>query len=177
MPKTEHNHKTFGIVLLVLILLIALVSLKFFVSRVRWTHYALNMQRMALDYPSLTAEEEGTMLATTLTTLPGNTSFYQQAKPLQAYISQLSKQTGRDMVVVDKSGKILADTIPTNDGKMFVEAKAGELQKTLTDGLFRTFTEQSNDYPQGITQTVVPMKNAAGDIIGAVIVSTTTLFR
>jgi len=92
----------------------------------------------------------------------------------QTYVSAVSKALSRDVVVVDNAQKILSDTIPANDEKIYSGDK-GIIQMTISDGKTRKFEERSQDYPNGIMETVVPMKNAKGVTIGAVLVSGSTI--
>jgi len=104
-------------------------------------------------------------------------SQYVTSANLENYITTVSKDLNRDVVVVDKDQKILADTIPANKGAMYSFDLNGVIRLTLSDGATRTFEERSKDYPNGITEVVVPMKNAKGETIGAVLVSSTQVFH
>ena len=90
---------------------------------------------------------------------------------LQNYILGLSKQLNRNIVVVDKTEKILADTVSVNVGKTYSFDLGNEVKMTIEDGKTRKFEEKSPDYPNGILQITVPIKNTKGDVTGAVIVS------
>ena len=96
---------------------------------------------------------------------------------LQGYIASLSKQLNRDIVVVDKSEKILADTVSANVGTVYSFDRGKEVKMTIEDGQIRKFEEKSADYPNGLIEVVVPIKNAKGDITGAVLISNTQVFR
>jgi len=96
---------------------------------------------------------------------------------LENYVTTVSKDLNRNIVVLDKNQKILADTISANIGKTYNFDLNGVIKLTLSDGVTRTFGERSKDYPNGITEVVVPMKNAKGETIGAVLVSNTQVFH
>lgn len=96
---------------------------------------------------------------------------FMQPAVLAQYVEVISQQTGRDLVVVDVNGKILADTVVENVGQVWAEDKAGEVMLTIQDGKPREFEEVSVDYPNGLTQTVVPVRDDSGKIHGAVIFS------
>jgi hypothetical protein len=76
-----------------------------------------------------------------------------------------------DIVVVDPGKKIIADTIAANVGTVFKEDTGNEVGMTLKDGKPRIFVEKSKDYPQGLQQEVLAVKDKAGTIVGAVVVS------
>ncbi|HUD04737.1 MAG TPA: hypothetical protein VMR59_02000 [Patescibacteria group bacterium] len=104
-------------------------------------------------------------------------SQYVASADLQNYVTTVSKDLKRDVVVLDKDQKILADTIPANKGAMYTFDTNGVIRMTLSDAASRTFEELSKDYPNGIMEVVVPMKNAKGETIGAVLVSNTQVFH
>jgi len=83
----------------------------------------------------------------------------------------IGERTKHDIVVVDKKQTILLDTVSANVGKIFDEDKGDEVGKTIADGKPRSFLESGKDFPKGIRHMVYPVKNAKGEIIGAVIVS------
>jgi hypothetical protein len=102
---------------------------------------------------------------------------YVPAADLEKYVMTLSKSLNRDIVILDKGKKVLADTVEANKGTTYTYDTNGEIQMTLSDGKTRTFMEKSTDYPSGVEETVVPMKNAAGVITGVVLVSSTEVFH
>ena len=139
--------------------------------------YGSQMLQSTEKMRGMTSAEDAGVFATTVGQYPAGSPLYTQSKELQQYVAQLSKQTGRDIVVMDKDKKILADTVPANVGKKFTEDKGNEVAQTLGDNQARTFIEKSSDYPQGIVQTVVPIKNAAGITVGAVVISSSQAFK
>ena len=102
---------------------------------------------------------------------------YVPASDLQNYVSELSKDLNRDIVVLDRNDKILADSIVANKGTIYAANTTGEIRQTLSDGKLRTFEERSKDYPNGLTQVVLPVKNSAGEITGVVLISNTEVFH
>lgn len=86
-------------------------------------------------------------------------------------LTQIGKQSNRDIVVLDKNKTILADTVSQNIGTKYPHDKKNEVTMTLADGRTRTFVEKSVDYPKGIKETVYAVRNKKGQIIGALIVS------
>jgi hypothetical protein len=104
-------------------------------------------------------------------------SQYIASADLERYVVTVSKDLNRDVVVLDKDQRILADTIAANKGTTYNFDLNGVIKLTLSDGGTRTFEERSKDYPNGIAQVVVPMKNAKGEVIGVVLVSNTQVFH
>lgn len=96
---------------------------------------------------------------------------------LQNYVAMLSKQLNRDIVVMDKTKKITADTVEQNRGTTYSFDPNNEINMSVTDGKTREFKELSNDYPQGVGEIVVPVKNTAGNVTGIVLISNTQVFK
>lgn len=94
---------------------------------------------------------------------------------LQTYVEDLSKTINRDIVVLDKSQKILAHTISTNKGKAYGYGM-DEIRSTLGDGQTRRFEERGTDYPNGLWRLVVPVRNVTGEVTGVVIISDSEVF-
>ncbi len=162
----------------VIILSIALVLswLKYVKSEFRWFNYAPVAQQVIFEAPNYTAREEAWMIADTITTVPTSQNpLYKESTTLESYISSISNGVKRDMVVVDTNKMILADTVSKNVGSKFMEDKGNEVGQTIADGNIRSFEEISGDYPKGITQVVLPMKDQSGKALGAVIVSITQI--
>lgn len=130
----------------------------------------------AMQMPTGNISDYATIIAATIADYPAPTPLYTQPS-LQNYIATVSKDLNRDIVVLDANKKILADTVPAQVGTNYSYDLNGEIRQTLKDGVSRSFWERSSDYPDGISEVVVPMKNAKNQIIGAVIVSNTTLGR
>lgn len=129
-------------------------------------------------YVGADATEDAQMLATTISTVStgANKSLFADKESLQKLVSALSKQTKRDIVVLDLQQKIQADTLASNVGKLYTYADNQDFQ-TMRDGKPRRFIEQSMDYPGGIDEVVVPLKDSVGNVVGAVIMSTSTIFN
>lgn len=126
-------------------------------------------------YIGADATEDAQMLATTLTSVPAAKPLWTDKPDLQKLVDTLSKQTKRDIVVEDMHQVILADTVLSNVGKSYTYASNQDLQ-TMKDGNPRRFTEKSNDYPAGVDEVVVPVKDNVGVVVGAVIMSTSHIF-
>lgn len=169
---------TWKLAAIVLAILFALLAVKYLWSRVQWNRYALQAQEKVMSYPPLNSAEDGAMIATTVASFPVGNPLYKNPDDLERYVTQINTQTGRDLVVVDKAKTILADTVSGNVGSMYTDDRGDEVSMTIADGKPRTFTETSKDYPKGITEEVVPMKNSPnGQTIGAVLISSSQIFK
>lgn len=143
-----------------------------------WSLYSDQLKSNVTTYETRNSQEDAEMINTTIMTLPSVANpLYKQPQALQSYVTALSNQTKRDIVIVDNNKQILADTIPANVGQKYMEDKKKEVLTTIAGGLVHVFVEKSKDYPQGINQTVIPMKNITGNIIGAIIISNSTIFQ
>lgn len=160
---------------------IALLIVALFVLGIKYVHLKLSlhnfmestmlMNQQQMQQPVSSVNDYATVVATTIAGYPQTIPLYTQPDILQNYVTTLSKELKRDIVVVDKSQKVLADTIATNNGSTYTYDKEDEVGLTIKDGIARSFLEKSPDYPNGISEVVVAMKNANGDTLGAVIVS------
>ncbi|WP_339381769.1 ATP-binding protein [Dendronalium phyllosphericum] len=95
---------------------------------------------------------------------------------LQHNITRLHALKKRDIEIIDRNGIIIADVVAADVGQHFADDEHGEVRQTLKDGIPRTFIEVSNDYPQGIRQIVVQLKNdESGEIFGVMLLEYTNL--
>lgn len=99
-----------------------------------------------------------------------------QPKQLQTYVQTVSSNIKKDVVVTNTKEMILADTVPENIGTEYTEDEGEELLDTIKDGKTRTFVEKGADYPKGISQTVIAIKDSQGVIVGAVILSNFSIY-
>lgn len=156
-----------AIVLLIVALLalgVKYVHLKFSLNNFMLS--TMQMNDMQMHQPVSNVTDYGVIIATTVPQYTTTSS-----DGLQGYIAKLSSELKRDIVVVDSNEKILADTIAANRGSQYGYDKDGEVKSTMKDGISRSFVETSPDYPNGISEVVVPVKNASNEITGAVIIS------
>lgn len=160
----------YTIAVVILVLALGLLGLKYL-------HLKLSLQRYTNSTIWMNAQEKPTGKISDYAAIIAQSSQKIPAAELQVYVENLSKQLNRDIVVVDKSKKILADTVPANNGKAYMFDANNEINMTITDGKTRIFEEKSTDYPNGLAQVVVPVKNAVGDITGVVLISNTQLFK
>lgn len=161
-----------------LVLVAAVVVLIFKHEKLKMAMYYLANQAAIASkqrYVGADATEDAQMLATTLVTVPTAKPLWGDSASMQKLVETLSKQTNRDIVVEDMHQKILADTFSANVGKLYNHAGNQDLD-TMKDGNPRRFTEKSTDYPSGVDEVVVPVKDNLGVTVGAVIMSTSHIF-
>lgn len=165
-----------AIVLLFCVVLILAVAVLFFKHEKLKVamFYLANQAAIASKqrYVGADATEDASMLATTFVSVP---NLWTDKVSMQKVVSLLSHQTGRDIVVEDMHQTILADTIVGNDGKMYTFAQNADLQ-TMKDGRVRRFMGRSSDYPNGLDEVIVPVKDSTGATVGAVVMSTSHIF-
>jgi sensor histidine kinase regulating citrate/malate metabolism len=159
------------------LLSLALMTFKYFLMKRSWNMYAVQTLHSSDDKRMMNSTEDASVIAMTVGQFPANAPLYTQSKELQAYVMSFSQKTHRDLVVMDQNKMILADTIPANVGKKFSEDKDNEVTKTIADGQERSFIETSSDYKYGLQQTVVPLKDAAGKTVGAIVMSSSPIFN
>ena len=168
----------YTIVIAVLLVALAVVGvkyvhLKFAVHQFTQSAIFLNTNQQ----PAGTISDYGKILATTIINYPvGNILLHDPAN-LESYVVTLSKELNRDVVVIDPSRKILADTFAANVGGNYAYDATHEIDGVLQDGMSRTFIEKSTDYPQGIAEVAVPIKTPTNQIVGVVLISNTTIAR
>ncbi|MEU4240539.1 EAL domain-containing protein [Actinoplanes sp. NPDC026619] len=105
------------------------------------------------------------------------TPLFYNPRGLAYYLRRMHDLHQRDMVVVDKYERILADVEPDEVGKLYTEDEGGQVEATITDGKTRIFTENSDDSPEPMLQVVVPVGGPGNIIKGAVILEYTQLYR
>lgn len=127
-------------------------------------------------YVGADATEDAQMFATTIANVPAEKVLFDDKANLQRAVALLSRQTGRAIVVMNISEVIVADSIAGNVGKTYAYGHGMDVA-TMRDGQPRRFTEESVDYPSGVDEVVVPVKDATGKIVGAVVMSTSHIFN
>lgn len=154
----------YTIAIIVLLLLLAVLGIKYLHlkwSVIKYTQSTIWMNSQGK--PTGQISDYGIIIAQSVSNIPPS--------DLQNYVTAVSKALNRDVVIMDNSKKILADTVSVNKGKTYSYDVNNEIKMTIEDGKTRSFEERSTDYPYGILEIVVPIKDAAGNIIGTVIVS------
>jgi len=170
----EHNLCVLAMIVLVLGGLV--FAYKFFKTKNAWQMQSATALQ-SMDKARMMNADEGAQMVALALEYPAATPLYKQPKDLQAYVMAVGKQTGRDLVVVDTNKNIWADVVAKNVGAKYQEDKKNEVTSTINDGSVRNFVEQGVDYPNGIAQTVVPLKDAAGKTVGAVIFSSSNTLK
>lgn len=174
----NHEHTHFHIVIIILLLIATFIFLKHFIRQQKWNTYVVHSQQSVRHLKSFNSVEDANIIATTITSVPaGANPLIKQPLALQTYIQRLSGQMQRDIVILDTTKKILADTVAANVGKQYTEDEDEEVSKTLGDSLPRDFEETSIDYPGGVNQTVIALKDANGATLGAIVISNSTIFN
>lgn len=175
MAKSGHSHKHYHVGIIILLIFFGLVSFKLLMSKAKWEYYVVQSQQQVMKYKMADSVEDAGVIAATVVSVPQGSPMLKNAAELQVYVETVSKQTGRDIVIVDSKKKILADTFAANVGQMYGEDKDSEVVKTIADGQARSFVEKSVDYPSGVEENVISFKDH-GTVVGAVIISNSKIF-
>jgi len=154
----------YTIAIIALILLLGIVGLKYL-------HLKLAMHGFTQSTIWMNSQNRPTGQVSDYGVIIGETVGQNPSIDLQGYVSTLSKELNRDIVVMDRNQKILADTVSANRQTAYTYDSNNEIKKTIADGATRSFEEKSQDYPTGILEIVVPMKNSKGEIAGVVLIS------
>lgn len=164
----------YTIAIVLLIAALALLGLKYVHLKLAlhgFTQSTITMNETQMNQPVSNVTDYAVIIATTVGQYPQQSKELTQSESLQSYVATLSTTLKRDIVVVDNSQKIVADTIAANRGNTYSQDKEDEVGLTMKDGISRSFVEKSQDYPNGISEVVVPVKNSNNETIGAVILS------
>lgn len=159
-----------------LILALVLLGLKYLHLKLSVRHYTESALWQQMNQtPTTNMTDVASLIATTVSQYPQDKPLYTQPLLVENYVTTLSKQLKRDIVVMDTTRKILADTVVGNMGSKYILDENNEIGKTIQDGAIRSFTETSKDYPSGLSEIVVPMKNDKAQIVGAVLISNSSI--
>lgn len=160
----------YTIAIVVLLLLIAVLGVKY------W-HLKLAVQNYTRSTIWMNQQGKPTGQISDYAVILAESTNHISSSDLQTFVTSISKELNRDIVVLDKNQKVLADTIIANKGTTYASDKNLEVKTTISDGKTRTFEERSKDYPDGIIEIVVPIKDAGGQITGAVLISDSQVFH
>jgi len=171
---TVHLHLVATILLVIALAVLGLkyLHLKLSVNRYMASTIWMNSQ----EKPTGKISDYGLIIATTIAKYPQEKALITQPSSLQNYVMDLSLSLNRDLVVLDRSQRILADTVAVNRGLKYSYDK-GEIGQTLADGTIRSFIENSQDYPGGLIEVVIPIKNDKNAIIGALVISSSQIAK
>ncbi|WP_143748738.1 diguanylate cyclase [Mesorhizobium sophorae] len=104
---------------------------------------------------------------------------FERPEALREFVTSQHSGSKRDLVVVDRGKIILAD-VPgeeQNVGTKYGHDPDNEVGHTLDDGSPRDFVESSADVSEAINLVAVPIKDAPGKNVGAVLFEYTPLLR
>ncbi|HVZ11541.1 MAG TPA: hypothetical protein VG965_00790 [Patescibacteria group bacterium] len=151
--------------------------MRFIIRQDKWRSYVVESQQKVMKYKSLDSVEDAGVIAATIVNFPEGSPFLKSPAQLESYIRTVSAKYGRNIVVVDRDKRILADSIEPNVGSIYNNDQKNEVASTITDGQSRDFIEKSADYPSGISETVISFKDAKGSVVGAIIISNSNIFN
>jgi two-component system, cell cycle sensor histidine kinase and response regulator CckA len=95
----------------------------------------------------------------------------------QQIVTKLNQTQGRDVVVIDSNQMVVADAVASEVGKRFTDNPSDEVGATLKDRKVRTFVEVSDLHPTGSKEIVVPVEGDSGELLGAVVLEYTPLYK
>ncbi len=101
-----------------------------------------------------------------------------QSGSLQRYVEGVALGHRRDVFIVDRQQRSVADVDQAEVGKVYRDDPQGEIAQTLRDGQPRAFVERNAEHPAGIRQMVVPVRAGSlegDDIIGALVLEYTDI--
>src|ERR1700730_406790 len=105
---------------------------------------------------------------------PGDHLLLGDDAAVQADVVALHALYGRDIEVVDRTLRIVADVVPAHVGERMDDPQ-GTVARTMADGTPRTFIETRAECPKGIKQFVAPLKRD-GIVFGALILEYTPIY-
>ena len=105
---------------------------------------------------------------------PGDNPLLSAQPAIQADLMALHGLHGRDIEIVDRGLRIVADVVPAAIGEQ-TDGPHGEVAQVMADGTPRTFVEQNDEHPQGIKQLVVPLQRGRL-VLGALILEYSPIY-
>jgi signal transduction histidine kinase/DNA-binding response OmpR family regulator/HPt (histidine-containing phosphotransfer) domain-containing protein len=100
-------------------------------------------------------------------------SLWDDKSALQQYVSSIHEEQQRDVAVLDLQRNTRADAIPAEAGQRFSDP-SGAVDKTLADGVPRTFVESVGT--ERIRQLVTAIRGPGHRIVGAVVLEYSPLY-
>lgn len=174
--QLRHHHNLLLLCVLALFIILGIIGVKYLWIKHVWREHAVELQGGMQKYQTANSIEDAQMIGLTITSVPPLIPLIKTPSLLQNYVKSLGDQTGRDIVILDKNKKIIADTIQANVGQTY-NFDTGQIAETIFDGEPRSFIEKSTDYPNGITQEVVQLKDQKGTVVGAILISPSNFFE
>ncbi|GAA0561145.1 EAL domain-containing protein [Paractinoplanes ferrugineus] len=105
------------------------------------------------------------------------TPLFYDPEALRLYLTRMHDLQHRDIVVVDRFERILADVVPEEVGTVYTQDEGHEVEATIEDSRPRVFLEHTDDGAGAMMQVVVPVTGPAGVVKGAVILEYTQLYE
>jgi len=97
---------------------------------------------------------------------------------LQHYVRSLDALYRRDLFILDRDHRTLADIAPGEIGSVYRQDQGGEIEETMRDGMPRRFVEVSTQHPDGAALMAVPLHQTADQaspIVGIVVLEYTSI--
>ncbi len=102
---------------------------------------------------------------------PGSKEGLAGSRELDTLIQRLSTEDGYNVVVVNAQKRVVADIRRESIGQRYDYDMSNEVEKTLRDGYHRKFQVPEPGGGKPMTWVVVPVRDAAGNIGGAVLLN------
>lgn len=162
----------YTIAIVLLILLLGILGLKYLHLKLAMHSFTeAAMWQQANQAPVASVTDLGQVIATTIGQYPQDKPLLTQPLLLENYVTTVAKQLKRDIVVMDVNRKVLADSIVGNMGSKYSSDTGNEISQSIQDGKTRTFTEVSTDFPSGLSEIIVPVRDGKNTIVGVVLIS------
>ena len=97
---------------------------------------------------------------------------------LQAYVQSLDLLYRRDLFILDRDHRTLADIVPDEIGSLYQQDRGREIEETMRDGVPRKFIEVSPQHPKGAALMAVPLRKTedpTSPIVGTVVLEYTSI--
>lgn len=173
----HHSHTILHLVIIVLIFIALFAFAKHFIRQAKWSSYVVEQQQDVAEIKNADSAKDAEVIGMTIVSLPTTSPLISQPKPLQSYIESVAEKMGRVISILGTDRKVIASSQDLNVGTSYAGDKNGEVAKTIGDGIARSFTEESVDYPNGLSNTVIALKNGNGATIGAIVISSSPIFE
>lgn len=174
--QLRHHHNLLLLCVLALFVILGILIFKYVWVKNEWRENSVSLQSGIQKLQNAEAVEEANIIGMTIISVPPVVPMWKLQPVMQGYIENFGERTGRDIVVVDKNKKIVADTIPANVGQTYSYDSGNEIALTMQDGTPRSFSEKSTDFPNGLMEQVVQLKDAKGTVVGAILISPSNVF-
>ncbi len=130
------------------------------------------------------AQEEAGAIARTVSLMidgivadSGSLDSPETAAALQHLINMFKEGKKRDIFIVGRNKKIIADTDPSEIGATFSFDRHNEVGQTLEDGHIRFFNEVNERHPGGFKQLAFPLETDPGKRFGVLVLEYTPLYE